>query len=343
MKNSNKLHDLCLLPTATVIEAIRKLNDSNRGIILICDQDRNFLGTVTDTDIRSGLALGVALDEAVLKVACLQAIISREGSSRSQIAVKFKKTNLRAIPILSKSGVLVDCMFLDEFLEEITSDRKLLIMAGGFGKRMGELTRDTPKPMLKISGKPMIEHLVEKAAIENFKSIFISTHYLGRKIINFLGDGREYGVQINYINETVPLGTGGSFAELPVSSGPVVVVNADVRSGISFSKLLEFHEFHNATATIGTQKHVIQHPFGVVKSDGIEFSGIIEKPEWTSNINAGIYVLDASVKRLVQEKETISMPEVLRRTKVAGERVIIFPIHETWSDIGSQEQYLNLN
>ena len=118
MKNSNELQDLCLLPTATVIEAIRKLNDSNRGIVLICDQDRNFIGTVTDTDIRSGLAKDVALDEVVLKVACLQAVVSPEGSSLSN-SFKIWKTNLRAIPILSKSGLLVDCMFLDEFLEEM--------------------------------------------------------------------------------------------------------------------------------------------------------------------------------------------------------------------------------
>ena len=283
------------------------------------------------------------MEEPVTTIANSDAVSLENGTSHDEIVSRFVETKLRAIPILDNKGIVVDCVFVDQVTARAQTQRLLMIMAGGFGKRMGTLTESTPKPMLQVNGKPMMAHIIEQAARERFEKVFISTHYLGDQIQDHFDDGGNFGVEIDYIEETRPLDTGGSFANIPASQGPVVVTNADVLSGVGYSKMLDFHLLNNATVTIAVHQHIIQHPFGVVRSDGINFIGIDEKPKWVTSINAGIYVLDASVKKMIGHNEPISMPNVIHRVKQSDGRVVVFPLHENWTDLGSEAQYFEMN
>ncbi len=335
----NLLRQICLPPTATILDAVECLNKSRKSIVLVVNPDCMLLGTITDADVRHGLALRKSLDEPLSSIVNPNAVTIADGTSPDEIADRFVKTNLRAIPILDEKGHVADCVFADELNMHSKTQRIMMIMAGGLGKRMGDLTEKTPKPMLQVNGKPMVAHIIEQAARENFEKIYISTYYLGHHIQNHFNDGKGFGVPIDYIEEKSPLDTGGSFADIPVAKGPVVVTNADVLSGIGYSKIIDFHMLNAATVTMAVHPHIIHHPFGVVRSDGINFIGIDEKPKWVTSINAGIYVLDASVKRVIGPDEAISMPDVIYRVKQSDKRVVVFPIHEDWTDLGDSIRY----
>ena len=206
---------------------------------------------------------------------------------------------------------------------------------------MGNLTKDKPKPMLKVKNKPMLQHIVEMAVKEGFEKIFISTHYLAEQIHDYFGDGSTFGADINYIFEEKPLGTGGSFARLPVEEGLCLVTNADIISGVGYSKLVDFHRLHGGAATMAVKQHIIQHPFGVVKADGVDLLEFEEKPIWKTNINAGIYVLDMHLKKLIKKNEVIDMPNLIARASKEYKDVKIFPLHESWIDLGDLEAYDN--
>ena len=252
------LRQICLPPTATILDAVESLNKSRKGIVLVVAPDSRLLGTITDADVRHGLASRISLEEPVTTIANSDAVSLENGTLHDEIVSRFVETKLRAIPILDNKGTVVDCVFVDQVTAHAQTQRLLMIMAGGFGKRMGTLTESTPKPMLQVNGKPMIAHIIEQAAREHFEKVYISTHYLGDQIQDHFSDGRKFGVEIDYIEETRPLDTGGSFASIPVSQGAIVVTNADVLSGVGYSKTLEFHLLNNATVTIAVHQHIIQ-------------------------------------------------------------------------------------
>ena len=198
-----------------------------------------------------------------------------------------------------------------------------------------QATKSTPKPLLKIRGKPIIEHIIDTAADDGIKKIVISVHYLADQIKNYFGDGSSKDIDITYINEKKPLGTAGSFQMIEQTSGPVVVTNGDIVSFVGYRDLLDFHQCHDATATMAVCDHEIRHQFGVVKINDIDLVGFEEKPIWKTKINAGIYVIDASSKAIINSGEAIQMPALFERIRDRGGKTIAFPIHERWFDIGT--------
>ena len=185
----------------------------------------------------------------------------------------------------------------------------------------------------------MLQHIIELAVKDGLEQIFISTHYLADQISDYFESGDRFGAKITYIHEEKPLGTAGSFAKLPLKDGICVVTNADIISPICYSKLIDFHFLNTATATVAVKQHLIEHPFGVVRADGINFIKCEEKPVWKTNVNAGIYVLDITTKTLIEKNECIDMPTLINRVKSEFGSVKIFPLHESWMDLGDVNVY----
>ena len=169
------LSQICLPPTATILDAVESLNKSRKGIVLVIAPDSRFLGTITDADVRHGLASRISLEEPLTTIANGNAVTLVNDTSHDEIVSRFFETRLRAIPILDNKGTVVDCVFVDQVTAHAQTQRLLMIMAGGFGKRMGTLTENTPKPMLHVNGKPMIAHIIEQAAREHFEKVYLNT------------------------------------------------------------------------------------------------------------------------------------------------------------------------
>jgi len=320
---------------SSLLDAINVLNKTGLETVLVCDEDNRFLGTVTDGDIRKGLVRGVVLTDPISSVFNENASSVTKETDQRTIRNLFKNFLFKAIPIVDARNHLVGCHFAHNYgLPEVEMP-PLLIMAGGFGTRFGDLTKSTPKPLLKIRGKPIIEHIIDTAIDDGIKKIVISVHYLAEQIKNYFGDGSGKDIEITYINEKQPLGTAGSFQMIEQTSGPVIVTNGDIISFVGYRDLLDFHQCHDATATMAVCDHEIRHQFGVVKINDIDLVGFEEKPIWKTKINAGIYVIDASSKAIINSGEAIQMPALFERIRYRGGKTIAFPIHEKWFDIGN--------
>ncbi len=213
-------------------------------------------------------------------------------------------------------------------------------MAGGQGPRLRPHTENCPKPLLPVAGKPMLEHIIERAKGEGFRRFALAIHYLGHMIENYFGNGSRWQVQIDYLREQSPLGTAGAVGLLnPRPDIPFLVSNGDVLTDIHYGELLDFHCHHGASATMAVRLHEWQHPFGVVHTKGVDIISFEEKPVARSNINAGIYVLEPDALDVLGSNEACDMPTVFSRLQERAARTIVYPMHEPWLDVGRADDY----
>ena len=211
----------------------------------------------------------------------------------------------------------------------------VLIMAGGRGERLRPLTDSCPKPMLLLGSRPLLEIILEGCVESGFRKFFISVNYLKNQIIDYFEGGEKWGIQIEYIQEDRPLGTAGSLALLPeFPRRPMLVVNGDVLTKVNYSDILQFHDEHRALATICVRQHETKIPYGVVKTSGVDVSGVEEKPTHAEYVNAGVYVISPSFLRLMEKGEQYDMPDLLISAIKAQNKVVAFPLHEYWLDVG---------
>ena len=216
----------------------------------------------------------------------------------------------------------------------------MIIMAGGEGRRLRPHTENCPKPLLPVNGKPMLEHIIERAKADGIKRFVFAVNYLGHMIEDYFGDGSQWHVDIEYLREETPLGTAGAIGLLsPRPQEPFIVCNGDVLTDIRCGDLLDFHVRHSAVATMAVRVHEWQHPFGVVKTSGVEITGFEEKPITRSHINAGIYVLDPVTIDELREGEHCDMPSLFTTLVQHGRKAIVYPTHERWLDMGRPVDY----
>ena len=197
------------------------------------------------------------------------------------------------------------------------------------------LTQNCPKPLIKINGKPLLEITLEKCIQAGLKNFYISVHYLSDQIINYFGNGKKWDISISYLYEEKPMGTAGALSLLPKTiNHPLLIMNGDILTKINFPQFLEFHNDNNADITIAGSEHYYTSPYGVLEVEGIKFKSMIEKPTFKNFINAGIYIINPSIIRDLNDKEYLDMPDLLNKHLVGNYKKIVYPIHEYWLDIG---------
>lgn len=308
--------------------------------MLIVDKHGGLLGVVTDGDVRRGLLGGVSIDDSVSRVMNTSPVIAEQGADRESLVALMREKEILCVPIVS-GRVLVGLELLQNSLPAQPVKNPVFLMAGGFGRRLYPLTKDCPKPLLKVGGKPILERVLESCIAAGFSDFYISVHYLSHKIIEYFGDGSKWKVRIQYVREETPLGTGGALSLLPddVTPLPLIVMNCDVLTNVNLRGLLDFHNKHEASATMCVREYNYQVPYGVIVGDGRKVVSMVEKPTRTEFINAGIYVLDRSVRNYLQCNEQIDMPTLLNLCMEEGDTVNMFPIFEYWLDIGRFEDF----
>jgi dTDP-glucose pyrophosphorylase len=328
-----------LLPaTATLQEAIRNLDESALQIILVVSAEDVLLGTLTDGDIRRGLLRGLDMSCAIDSLMTREPLVVPEGIAHNTVAQLMQMNKIHQLPVVDHRRRVVGLRVWHELQAPSQRPNSMVIMAGGLGTRLRPYTEDCPKPLLPVSGKPMLEHIIERAKAEGFRRIVIAINYLGQMIEQHFGDGDRWQVQIEYLREESPLGTAGAIALLdPRPEEPLLVSNGDVLTDIHYGELLDFHRRHGAAATMAVRQHEWQHPFGVVRTDGIEIVGFDEKPVARTHINAGIYVLEPSSLDALEVGEPCDMPTLFNRLQDRGARTIAYPMHEPWLDVGRED------
>ena len=342
------LPNLPLIALETSVRDTMSVIDSHaKGIAVVVDQERRLLATITDGDIRRALLAGIDVDQPVIRLMPWYPnanpnppITARIGTSEAELLSLMHDHSIRQIPLLDQDGCVYELAVKDDLLNQFEMPVAGVIMAGGFGTRLRPLTEDVPKPMLPINGRPLLEHMLSKLRQAGIRSVSITTHYLGKNIIEHFKDGSEFGVNLRYIEETAPLGTAGSLGKMSAETNPLLVLNGDILTGVDFRAMLDFHHENKAKLTVGVQQYRVGIPFGVLETEGVCVKSIVEKPVFRYLVNAGIYLVDPSICNLVPADRRFDMTDLIEAVIESGDKVISFPVREYWLDVGRPEQYL---
>jgi dTDP-glucose pyrophosphorylase/predicted transcriptional regulator len=315
--------------------AIERINKVGIKIALVLDENYRLLGTISDGDFRRGMLSGLTLEDTVEKIMNKNPRTVNEGTSRLEILKLMNDTKILQIPIVDRNNFVIGLHLWDDISVQAKYSNVMVIMAGGKGSRLHPQTENRPKPMLLVAGIPILEHIIKRARSQGFNHFIIAINYLGQIIEDYFKDGHKFGVKIEYLHEDVPLGTAGALSLL--SHKPeraFIVTNGDVITDINYSDFLEYHTVQNAAATVAVHTHEFQIPYGVVQINGLEVESYEEKPIVSSLINAGVYALDPDILDLITEPKFRDMPELLDISRELKKKVIVYPLHESWIDIG---------
>ena len=327
-------------PDSSLREAMRVIDAGSSKTVFVVSEQMYLLGVVTDGDIRRGLLRSSHMDDHITTVMNSSPVFCVYGTRREEVKRLLKSNDIYCIPIV-QDGRVVDIETLKSVEEYTLRENGVFIMAGGLGTRLRPLTEACPKPMLEVGNKPMLEHLVFLLSKQGFKKFYFSTHYLPEVIHQYFGDGSRFGVNIEYVYEAEPLGTGGALGLLPQSIPhlPLVVLNGDVLTNLDFTKLLDFHEAMGFDATMCLRETEHQISYGVVETEDNLVVGMREKPTYRHDINTGIYILSHACVSGVSAGERIDMPSYLEHRISQGHRVGAMRHTGYWLDIGRITDY----
>jgi dTDP-glucose pyrophosphorylase len=325
-----------ILPASTTVEqVVRNLDQVAIKIVMIVNEREELIGTISDGDIRRGLLKGLTFTSPILEVVHHNPLVVPPDVDRELVRQLMVANKIQQIPVVNEHRRVVGLHLWDEIASAPALNNLMVIMAGGMGTRLRPHTETCPKPMLPIAGKPMLEHIVDRAKLEGLHNFVFAIHYLGHMIEEHFGNGERFGLHIDYLRERAPLGTAGALSLLaPRPTGTFVVTNGDVITDIHYAELIDFHNRHGAVATMAVRVHEWQHPFGVVHTQGVDIVGFEEKPVARTRINAGVYALDPEALAVLKQDEQCDMPTLFERLQSTGRRTVAFPMHEPWLDVG---------
>lgn len=324
----------------TLLTAIQIIEGTAAKSCVIVDADDRLLGMVTDGDIRRGILKGIHLDDPVSRIMSTKPLRATADESEATVRKAMHAAQIRQMPRVDQAGKVVGLAILDDQFGNRFKDHWAVLMAGGLGTRLRPLTEDIPKPMLKVGDKPLLETIIEGFHRHGFRNFYISVNYKADVVMNYFGDGAKFGVNIRYLSEKEELGTAGALGLIDERPNqPMVVMNGDVVTGVDFASLLDYHRDHGAKATMAVREYSMQIPFGVVRVDGHSFLDIEEKPIQRSFVNAGIYVIDPDALDFVQRDQRLDMPDLFRTMSGKSWPLSVFPIRESWIDIGRIDDF----
>jgi dTDP-glucose pyrophosphorylase len=333
-----------IYPSKKIRDAVEAIENNLERIVVVVSQINNeLLGTITDGDIRRHILNNGSLDESVTKVMNKKPVIAKIEMSDSVIQKLCLKNNIRGIPLVDEQNKFIRLVYKDDDLKDSISDNRTfgaaVIMAGGEGMRLRPVTLKIPKPMVEINGIPLLERQISNLRSIGIEIIYLAVNYLGEVIKDYFGDGQNFGVKIKYINETIRLGTAGALGLIPELNikEPVLVMNGDILTTSDFSHIYQFHLDQDSDITVTAKDYYISIPYGVINYEGARIKSIQEKPSQRFFCNAGIYALSSKMINNIKSNTFLNMTDVIEKCISDGGNVSVFPLHEYWSDIGTEQ------
>ncbi|MCG3679273.1 nucleotidyltransferase family protein [Aliarcobacter butzleri] len=339
-----KIDNIKLDINSTIHEALQIINKGAMQIALVIDDDNKLVGTISDGDIRRALLKRISLDSSIQSIIFRTPTIAKISDTKEEILKLALSKKLHQIPIVDERGKILGIQEIEELIKPKDKTNKVILMVGGLGTRLRPLTENTPKPMLKVGNKPILQTIVEKFAEYGYTNIIMCVNYKSHMIQDYFGDGKEFGVNIEYVLENQRMGTAGALSLLKDKPNePFFVMNGDLLTNINFEHL---HNYHIATNSIGTmcvREYDFQVPYGVVNIKDSKIVSIEEKPTHKFFVSAGIYMLSPEVLEYIPENQFYDMPTLFEKIISKGKNTISFPLREYWLDIGRIEEYKKAN
>lgn len=325
---------------SSIVDAISLLEKNASQIVLVTKTSK-LIGTITDGDIRRAIIKKINLDTSVEKIMNKKFVTLDVNASSKQALSLMRNKTLRQIPVVNKKGEIKKVFLMDQLIRSNSRINDVVIMAGGKGLRLGNLTKNCPKPMLKVNNKPILEIILEQCIEAGFKNFYFTVNYLKNKIIDYFNDGSRWGVKINYIVEKTPLGTAGSLSFLKnKTKKPILLLNGDILTKVDFNNLYKFYKTKKSAITVCTKKHITTVPYGVLEVNNFKVLGLEEKPALFHFVNAGIYMIDPKILKMIKDDTYLDMVDLIKIAKNKKFKITAFPIHEYWQDIGLPEKLI---
>ncbi|WIW95936.1 nucleotidyltransferase family protein [Altererythrobacter rubellus] len=321
-------------------EVLSVIDRSGRQIALVVDSKRRLIGTLSDGDIRRWLIGGGTIDDFAGEVCNRLPRTAFEGVGRAALRKLLHDHGVNHMPVIAADRRVVGLVGLEDLLVFPERPETVVIMAGGLGSRMGSLTHETPKPMLPIDGRPVLQIILEQFRRQGFRRFLIAVNYLADRITDHFGDGRGYDVEIEYLREKKRLGTAGALGLIErAPEHPFIVTNGDVLMNEFFCDILDEHRLQASDLTVMVRDYEMQVPYGVVEERGGNAASIVEKPVHNFKVNTGVYCLSPAVLRLVLKNSYLDMPDLFNAAAATGMKARIQRINGYWIDIGRVPDY----
>jgi len=340
------LSKVCVQPTGLLREAMLHMDRAGYGILLIVDEARRLVGTITDGDVRRAILANMDLEQPVSVLLARKVgtrfakpITAPMGQDRGVYLSLLKQHNLLHLPLLDADQRVAGLVTMDSLVPDQALSLQAVVMAGGRGSRLHPLTEDTPKPMLRVGERPVLEIIIGQLREAGIKQVTVTTHHQSEKIAEHFGDGKGFGIELSYAEEDRPLGTVGGLGLLEIPKETTLVINGDILTQVDFRAMLAYHKEHQADLTVAVRRYDIKVPYGIIECEGPLVRGVSEKPKLGFFVNAGIYLLEPAVYRLIPNGQRFDMTDLIQRAVQERHMVISFPVREYWLDIGQREDY----
>ncbi len=323
-----------------LLQAMQRIERGKAQIVLVVDSDDRLIGAVTDGDVRRAILRGMSLDAPVLDVMSANPTTVAQGTTRDAAIALMKSKALHQLPVIDGERRVVDLITLDEALHTEREDTIVVLMAGGLGSRLRPLTDATPKPLLPIGGRPLLEITISNLARQGFGQFFVSINYKAEMFRDHFAKGEHLGVDIDYLqeDEAEKLGTAGALRLLPERpKAPVLVMNGDILTNFDARRLVQFHRDEGVAATMCVRSYEWQVPYGVVQMQDGRLIGLEEKPARSEFVNAGIYVLSPEALDHLPPVGAFDMPSLFGSVMQNIGKPAVYVLQDYWLDIGHIE------
>lgn len=341
MKNIKKIK---IGPDETIKKALSVISNGGIKIALVVDKKDKLIGTLTDGDIRRGFLKGLNINSSIKSIIFKKPIVVKKKSLISDELIKIALSKMiYQIPVVNDSGKVIGIHILDELIKFKNKTNKVVIMAGGKGMRLRPLTKNIPKPMLKVGNKPILQTIIENFKKNGFGNFIVCVNYKSKIIKNYFGNGKKFDVKIDYIEEKVQMGTAGALSLIKKNfKEPFFLINGDLLTNLDFEKIIDFHNKHNSMATMSIAEYNFISPYGEVVLKNLNITSIKEKPKHKFYVNAGIYLLDPRCLKLVPKKY-YDIPTLFTKIISKNYKTVSFPLGEYWVDIGRMNDFKKAN
>jgi len=331
-------------PNTALREALIRIDGAGAQMALVVDAQRRLLGTLSDGDVRRGLIRGMNLSDPVESAMYRTPTTAAAGEAREVILSMMRRLGLHQVPLVNEQGTVVGLEVVDDFLVPGARDNWVVVMAGGRGTRLGELTETTPKPMLKVGNQPLLETILQTYLDQGFHRFYLAVNYKAEMIEQYFGDGRKLGAEVRYLREQRKMGTAGALSLLPERpSIPLLVANGDLLVKLDYAEMLDSHSTTRAAATMAVREYEFQIPYGVIREQDGSVQGIEEKPIYRSLVSAGIYVLSPEALDLVPSDTQFDMPMLFEELIARRMRTHCHRVQGYWIDVGRKSDYEKAN
>ena len=307
-------------------------------VLFVVDDEDKMVGTLTDGDSRRALIAGVSVNDSVENVMHKNFNFLRRGVDDDvQHLHEQKQMKMKLVPILDDDNHIVEIVNLDKYITRLPIDA--VLMAGGKGERLRPLTEKTPKPLLEVGGKCIIDHNVDRLISYGVKHINVTINYLGEQIEEHFSIPRD-GIQVRTFREPKFLGTIGSIKFVDTFyNDTVLVMNSDLFTNIDYEDFFLHFQQHDAEMSVAAVPYNISIPFGILDLEGRDIKGLIEKPKYNYYANAGIYLIKKRALAEIPEDTFFHATHLIEKLISQGKKVIRYPLNGTWIDIGTHQEY----